>query len=352
MAGMVFRTAALISLTATISFAHAQPVQPPPTVTAQVGDLLKSAPDIVISNGQITARIARIDAAKGFYNGTRFDQAGVITSLKLNGREFYGPWFEKTSPTVLDYTYVGNDIVAGPDSAISGPVEEFAPLNFEPRPRLFIKPGVGVLEQPDTQAYDHYRHYRIMDAGKRTTRITKTSVTFTQSLIDLGYGYVHEKTLSLVPGKPQLLISNRLRNTGQKPINTSVYNHNFLRLIRGNNGTRITFPFALAAADPPPLDLIRIQDKTLSYLRPMVNKERISFLLTGFGNTAADYDFFIEDNVNGGEVRVQGDQPITRLNIFSIDRVQSVEPYIAIDLNPGEEKRWSYTYTFSTPGKK
>src|SRR5262245_5291981 len=109
----------------------AQPVQPLPTVTAPVGDLLKSAPDIAISNGQITARIARIDPARGFYNGTRFDQAGVITSLKLNNCEFYGPWFEKTSPTVLDYTYVGNDIVAGPDSAISGPVEEFAPLNFE-----------------------------------------------------------------------------------------------------------------------------------------------------------------------------------------------------------------------------
>jgi len=327
--------------------ALAQPVQPPPAVTAPVGDLLKSAPDIVISNGLITARIARIDPTRGFYNGTRFDQAGVITSLKLGGREFYGPWFEKTSPTVLDYTYVGADIVAGPDSAISGPVEEFAPLNFEPRPRLFIKPGVGVLEQPDSQAYDHYRHYRIMDAGKRTTRITKTSVTFTQTLNDLGYGYTYEKTLSLVPGKPRLLITNRLSNTGQKDINTSVYNHNFLRLLRGNNGTKITFPFALSAANPPPADLMRIQGNSLSYLRPMANKERISFLLTGFGNTAADYNFTIEDTANGGGVRVQGDQPITRLNIFSVDRVQSVEPFIAIDLVPGAEKRWSYTYTYS-----
>lgn len=330
-----------------ITGALAQPVQPPPATTAPVGDLLKSAPDIAISNGQISARIARIDAAKGFYNGTRFDQAGVVTSLKLGGREFYGPWFEKTSPTVLDYTYLGNDIVAGPDSAISGPVEEFAPLNFEPRPRLFIKPGVGVLEQPDTQAYDHYRHYRIMDTGKRTTRITKTSVTFTQTLNDLGYGYVHEKTLSLVPGKPQLLISNRLRNTGKKDINTTVYNHNFLRLLRGNNGTKITFPFALSAANPPPPDLMRIEGNSLAYLRPMKNKERISFLLTGFGSSAADYDFTIQDTANGGGVHVQGDQPITRLNIFSVDRVQSVEPFIAIDLEPGAEKRWSYTYTFS-----
>jgi len=79
----------------------------------------------------------------------------------------------------------------------------------------------------------------------------------------------------------------------------------------------------------------------------MANKERISFLVTGFGKAATDYDFTIEDNANGGGVHVQGDQPITRLNIFSVDRVQSVEPYIAIDLAPGAEKRWNYTYTFA-----
>jgi hypothetical protein len=77
--------------------AIAQPVQLPPATTAPVGELLASAPDIAIGNGLIAAHVARIDAARGFYNGTRFDQAGVITSLTLNGREFYGPWFEKTA---------------------------------------------------------------------------------------------------------------------------------------------------------------------------------------------------------------------------------------------------------------
>jgi hypothetical protein len=38
---------------------------------------------------------------------------------------------------------------------------------------------------------------------------------------------------------------------------------------------------------------------------------------------------------------------ITRLNFCSVDRVQSVEPFIAIDLEPGAEKRWSYAYTYS-----
>ncbi len=156
--------AAAVTFTAIhVGIAQAQPAQPPPASSEPVGKLLASAPVITLSNGQITAKVARIDAARGFYNGTRFDQAGVVTSLTLNGKDFYGPWFERTAPDVLDYTYVGDDIVAGPDSAISGPVEEFAPLDFEPKPRLFIKPGVGLLYQPDTAPYDHdKRHTRIL----------------------------------------------------------------------------------------------------------------------------------------------------------------------------------------------
>jgi len=325
--------------------ALAQPVQPPPATSEPVSTLLVSAPTITISNDLISAKIARIDAARGFYNGTRFDQAGVITSLILNGKDFYGPWFERTAPDVLDYTYVGEDIVAGPDSAVTGPVDEFAPLDFEAKPGLFIKPGVGVLYQPDTQPYDHYRHYRVLDAGQRTTTFTKTGVTFRQSLSNGGTGYFYEKSLRLVPGKPQLVITHRLRNTGKTQINTPVYDHNFLKLVPGNGGVTVTFPFAPAAASPPPADLARIQGKTLTYLRPMANKERISFLVTGFGQTAADYDFTIAGG--GASVRVQGDQPVTRLNIFSVDRVQSVEPYIAIDLAPDAEKTWTYTYTFT-----
>ena len=161
----------------------------------------------------------------------------------------------------------------------------------------------------------------------------------------MGYAYVYEKTLTLVPGKPQLLITHRLRNTGKKTISTSVYDHNFLRITPGNGGVTVTFPFALATASPPPSDLMRVQDNTLTYLRPMANKERISFLITGFGKTAADYDFTVAGG--GASVRVQGDNPVTRLNIFSVDRVQSVEPYTAIDLAPGAEKRWAYTYTYA-----
>jgi len=330
--------------------AAAQPAQPVPTISAPVEDLLAASPHLTFSNGLITARVAPPDLKRGFYRGTRFDQAGTVTSLIYKGREFYGPWFDRTAPEVLDYAYDAQGrVVGGPDSATSGPVEEFAPLGFEAKPGTFIKIGVGVLRQPDTQAYDHYRHYDIMDGGKRATITTRNGVTFTQALSSNGTAYMYEKTLRLTPGKPELVIEHVLKNTGTKPINTTVYDHNFLKIKQGNDGVRVTFPFTIAAASPPPADLMKIEGNTLTYLRPMKNKERISFLITGFGNDGRDYDFRVEDTASGAGVRVTADQPTTRINIFSIDKVQSVEPYIAIDLGPGQEKRWRYIYTFTGP---
>jgi len=91
----------------------------------------------------------------------------VVLSLKVNGREFYGPWFDATAPDVLDYAYDGSgQVVAGPDGAVSGPVKEFAPIDFTPiAGSHFVKFGVGILCQPDAAPYGHFRHYRILDGA-------------------------------------------------------------------------------------------------------------------------------------------------------------------------------------------
>lgn len=342
---------ALLAATLCAFGAAAQPAQPMPTTSTPVSDLLASAPHRDISNVLITARIASPDGTRGFYRGTRFDQAGVVTSLKLNGREFYGPWFDATGADVLDYAYdASGQVVAGPDSATSGPVEEFAPIDFAPTAGShFVKIGVGILYQPDGAPYDHYRHYRILDGGQRASRITPRSSTFIQTLDDADTAYVYAKTLELVPGKTELVISHSLKNTGKTAIHTTVYNHNFLRLVPGDDAVRVTFPFSVMAADPPADSLMRIRGNTLTYLRPMRPKERISFPITGFGGGAEDYDFRVTDLNTGAGVHVVGDQPLTRINIFSIDKVQAVEPYIAIDLKPDQEKRWTYRYTFTAP---
>lgn len=328
--------------------AAAQPSQPQPAQTWPVEEALQAAPAVTLGNGRITARIALPDAARGFYRGTRFDQAGVVTCLTVKGREFYGPWFERTAPEVLDYVYVPEGIAAGPDSAISGPVEEFAPIGFAPKPGLFVKIGVGVLRQPDDKPYDHYRHYEIVDGGVRHTRVTRNSVAFRQTLAGAGYGYVYDKTLRLMPGRARMLIEHRLKNTGNQPIVTTVYDHNFLRLAPGK-GVAVAFPFALTPAMPPPEDLVRIEGARLTYLRPFGTRERLSLILTGYGSSASDYDFTITDSKSSAAVHVAGDRPLTRVNTFAIDRTLAVEPTIAVAVAPGAEMRWTYTYDYTAP---
>jgi hypothetical protein len=335
--------ATLAALVLTAAAAAAQPIQPVPTETFPVSDALATAPQATISNGRITARIALPDPVDGFYRGTRFDQAGVVTSLTLNGREFYGPWFERTAPDVLDYAYVPEGIAAGPDSATSGPVEEFAPLGFKPEAGThFVKIGVGLLLQPDDQPYDHYRHYEIVDTGTRRNIATPDHVTFLQTLAG---NYEYEKTLRLAGS--QLIIEHRLKNLGAAAISTTVYDHNFLRLVPGNAGVKVTFPFSVKAATRPPSDLIAIDGKSLTYLRSQKDRERISFPITGFGPKPSDYAFTVMADKAG--VSVTGDQPLTKVNIFSIDRTMAVEPYIAINLAPGAEMKWKYVYSYTAP---
>ena len=94
---------------------------------------------------------------------------------------------------------------------------------------------------------------------------------------------------------------------------------------------------------------MRIAGNTLTYLRPMRPRERVSFPITGYGGGAGDYDIRVADRKTHAGVEIVGDQPIVKVNIFSIDKVQAVEPYIAIDLPPGAQKSWRYTYSYTPP---
>ena len=342
--------AALLAVTP----AAAQPVQPMPTSSTPVAVALSSAPHRDISNVLLTARLATTNGTTGFYRGTRFDQAGLVLSLKLNGREFYGPWFDATAPDVLDYAYdASGQVVAGPDSAAIGPVEEFAPVDFAPvAGSHFVKIGVGILYQPDTAPYDHYRHYKVLDGGQRATRITPRSSTYIQTLDDADIGYVYAKTLELEAGKNQLVISHSLKNTGKTAIHTTVYDHNFLTLSPGNDHVAITAPFAMTTELPLQPELAKLDGKTIRYLAPVPAGTTVTSPITGFGPAASDYDFTVTNTATGFGQRIRADQPIARINFWSINTTLGWEPYIAIDLAPGETKHWTYTYDFFGPTDK
>jgi hypothetical protein len=309
-----------------------------------------------ISNGVLSATLYLPDA-NGFYRGTRFDRSGIIKSLTFSGHAFYGPWFTKTDPAVRDFAYDGSDIIAGPQSAIMGPVEEFSTdgqgLGYaEAQPGgTFVKIGVGVLRKPaDGAAYSMFRSYEVADEGAWTVEHTRDQIAFTHDLVDAssGYGYRYVKTVRLAAGAAEMVIAHTLTNRGRKPIASTVYNHNFLVLDGRAPGPdfSIEAPFDLKVARPLDPAAARIEGRRFTYLKTLADRDRVTAAFQGFGTTAADYDFRIEHAQAGVGMRITGDRPLASLSLWSIRSVLALEPFVAMTIEPGGSFTWTYTYRF------
>ncbi len=311
-------------------------------------------PQAQISNGQITVKMYLPDAQNGYYRSTRFDWSGAVSSVQYKGHEYYGTWFDRIDPKVINWVHQGPEIVSGPCSGLFGPVDEFeTPLGFnEAQPRgTFIKIGVGVLRKAEG-SYNRYQPYDVLDSGKRAITKASDSVEFTQELNDpaTGYAYVYRKTVRLEKGKPEMAIEHSLKNTGKLAIHSNVYNHNFVVLDKQGPGPDFTLrvPYQIQATRPPNKELAEIRGNQVVYLRPLAGQDEAVVFLQGFSNDAKDAEIVIENKKVGSGLKITGDRPLIRSMLWSVRTVLAVEPYVAIDIEPGAEFTWKNTFDYYT----
>jgi hypothetical protein len=312
-------------------------------------------PTSELTNGLIQAQIYEPDAKKGYYRATRFDWSGVVYSLRYKGHNYYGSWFQAIDPGVHDFVYKGPNIVASPCTAITGPVDEFAPLGWEEaKPsRNFIKIGVGVLRKPaDGNKYDNFRLYEIVDSGKWSVKKGRDFIDFIQEVTDSssGYGYVYHKTIRLVEGRPEMLLEHNLRNSGSRAIRTSVYNHNFL-VLDGQPpgpGLVITVPFQIQAGQMLNKQLAEILGNQIVYRKTLEGQEVVTTSLLGFGDASKDNEIRIEDSRVGAGMKIAADRPLSSASLWSIRSVMAMEPFVSVAIEPGNEFSWKSTYSYYT----
>jgi hypothetical protein len=302
---------------------------------------LAEFPGTEITNGIIDAKLYLPDASSGYYRGTRFDWSGVVPSLEYKGHSYFGVW------NAAPYDPKLHD-------AITGPVEEFTPLNFDEAKagEQFVKIGVGVLTKPDDKKYSFAGRYEVKNPGKWTVNKHKDRVEFTHELKDeTGYSYIYTKTLKLVKGKPELVLEHTLKNTGTKEISTSTYNHNFFMIDKepSNENIRVKFPFDVTGQGSGFGTIINAKDKMLTYNREVVKGDQVfSAGLQGFGPTAKDYDISIENIKTKAGVRITSDQPLEKLVYWACPTTSCPEPYIKLAAKPGQEIKWKINYEFYT----
>lgn len=302
------------------------------------------APQTEIAGGRIRAKLYVPSAESGYYRGTRFDWSGAIHSLTWNGHEYFGQWFEKYDPKLHD--------------AITGPVEEFltgdSALGYEQaKPgETFVRIGVGAVRKPEETAYRRFATYDIVDPGTWRVDKNKDSIAFLHELSGKntgGYAYVYRKRMRL--DGDRLILDHTLKNTGQKPIATTVYNHNFFTLDGRTTGPDFAVGFRFAPRAARALNgLADVRGREIVFLREFERGQTVFTEVEGFGASASDYDIRIENRKTGAGVHITGDRPLAKLLFWSAVKTVCPEPYIDASVEPGKETTWRITYEFYAVG--
>ena len=299
-------------------------------------------PKAEIGNGIIKAGLYLPDAEKGSYRSTRFDWSGVIYSLEFKGHQYFGKWYPKHDPLVND--------------AITGPAESFdtdgAGLGYAEAQAggQFIRIGVGVVEKPEERSFSAYKTYKLVDPGKWKVSQGKNWIEFRQTLTSkIGYAYVYTKRITLVEGKPELLIEHSLKNTGNQLISSTQFNHNFFVIDGKMSGPGITvkFPFDLKVVTDF-RGMLEGKGRELTYLKELTGNQSAQSLLEGYGPTAKDHEIVIENKIAGAGVKITGDRPLVRINFWTRKETVCPEPYIKLEIPSGKTEKWETRYQFYT----
>jgi len=262
------------------------------------------------------------------------------------------------SPEVRDFENDQGYVTASPQTAATGPAEEFnaegGALGYaDAGPGdTFVKIGVGVLRRLDDSGYRFFENYPLVDAGERINIVKGNQIDFLHRINDeaSGYGYEYSKTLRLEPGQPVLVIEHALLNTGSNQIDTEVYNHNFLNIddLGSSAGLTLSVPYSLNTTELPDPALATVDEHSMTYLETPPIGSSVRLDLSGFSDTADDYDFHTFHQRAGAGVRITGDRPLSQAVLWSVAPVMSVEPFISMSIATGESFSWSYRYEFQT----
>ncbi|NRD24212.1 hypothetical protein HNV10_13215 [Winogradskyella litoriviva] len=275
-----------------------------------------------------------IDLPQEGYNGSRFDYSGKITTLKFKN---------------ILLSAIENPKSANANSLGQGFYNEFGidtALGFKDAKigGWFHKIGVGLLKKTD-DTYNFLHKHEIKPA-KFTVKTHNNKITIHCKPEPMhGYAYLLSKEIELQ--NDGFTISYRLENTGNKPIITDEYVHNFMAI---NNDTisdnyELNFPFNLKPElfeeTVNPEDKVNIGKDYLKF-KDLIEEEFFFSNLSGSEYEKAGWE--LSNHKSDIKISETGDFKTNKVNVWGLPHVISPELFIAININPGRLKQWSRHY--------
>uniref|UniRef100_A0A7C4PHI9 DUF4432 family protein n=1 Tax=Anaerolinea thermolimosa TaxID=229919 RepID=A0A7C4PHI9_9CHLR len=322
---------------------------------------------IILQSDRLTVEISRPGVA---YHGTRFDWSGFITQVTLDGQHTF---------------CVPEDYTPGKGTGGIGICNEFGidqPVGYdEAKPGdCFPKLGIGLLTRLDSSTYSFWDPHQIAQRFPIEMAVSKQQVTFTVQPIECR-GYSARLTKQISVENNRMTIQYGLENTGEKPILTNEYTHNFIGINQQPLGSAYTlrFPQNIAFEDITPmvrdqlprwmrrflpffadaaarkyiqkqLSILNVNDRELSwhhtptspfYCR-LANLEQLQQTSEGEFHTMWELhhstdEVFMCEKVNFSPVRIA---------LWGTAHVVSVEVFKGIQLQAGGKETWARQYEF------
>ena len=279
------------------------------------------------------------DAKDGYYRGPRFDWSGMIGKVEYKGHSFYADWRVPQNPK-------------GNDDAI-GPAEEFGmqePVGWSEAKvgETFLKIGVGRQKKTSDKAYEFWTNYPVVALYPfKVTGGLRWAEFRQEAPVEGGYGYAYTKRVELAADKPVVTITHTLKNTGTLALKTNWYSHNFTLIDGDGVGPDYEMEFGFDAKDGFKADSAAVVKQ---------EGRKVTFLATpdglkgSFGGgKAAENKVTVRNKKTGAGIEMTVDRDFSNMAFFAVKTAICPEPFIELNVAPGEETTWKSQYTYLVP---
>jgi hypothetical protein len=208
----------------------------------------------------------------------------------------------------------------------------------------FPKLGVGLLQKREDSRYRFHHKHRV-EPFPMDIETTATAVRFRVAPIPCrGYAAELEKDVSLQD--TSLRVSYRLKNVGRKRLATTEYAHNFVAV---NDAAFTPGAYQLRLAQPLSVAVPAPWVATGAEIEWAETIRGGSYCRDSSPAAARINGWSLLHRKSGVKISEQVDFAPSRVALFGTEFVISPELFIAINLAPGEELRWSRVWRFEAP---
>ncbi len=285
--------------------------------------------------------VIALPGANAYYHGRRFAHSAFVYEATDQGFVFFGTWRDPHK--------------RGTSDDVTGDAGEFGirqTVNFETAPigGEFLKIGVGHLRRPCEKPYSFSIDYEMVEAGQWTVEHGDYWVETRQQVpVRDGWGYNYSKRIE-IEDRGTFRTTYHLKNTGSKSISTDFYAHNFVVFNREKVSTGDT---VVILADAVPLrEPAVIEPRRFRFNGPAQLNRGYHTVFPLPEKLSGEGIVRVEHGASGATVTISSTAVPYKIEVYAIDKALCPEPFVQVELAPGESMSWSDTYVLTPPQRQ